>query len=433
MSSQERQATPSANAVRAQDAPEVTLRVISARDARVLSSIETRDRRYLEAGAPRRSDDWVSVRGQRQVIAQAIGDLRADRAVPLVIEAGGELVGRIGLNAVVRGAFQSASLGYWVRQDRAGQGIATQAVRQVADLAFGAIGLHRLQAEVQVGNDASVRVLERCGFTEYGLARRYLRLGGAWRDCRLFQLLDPEWEERHVEDAGVGEGAQPAVVGGSEAVTSAVAGGRADDEVPDDGSADGEFEADGSGNDGYGDDVLEADGTPDGGAVDGGSADDGSVGGGLLGEGHLGDGPSHETRGSVDIAVETPGADEAAVLYDEVGWSTYTRDRAVLGRALDGSAVVVTARHRGRLVGLARVVGDGAVIAYLQDVLVVPRWRRRGLGRLLVDAAFAPFAEVRQQVLLTDAEPGQRAFYEELGFTEVHDHEPGLRAFVRML
>ena len=54
--------------------------------------------------------------------------------------------------------------------------------------------LHRLQAEVKVGNDASVRVLERCGFTEYGLARDYLRLGGDWADCRLFQLVDPHWQ-----------------------------------------------------------------------------------------------------------------------------------------------------------------------------------------------------------------------------------------------
>jgi GNAT superfamily N-acetyltransferase len=78
------------------------------------------------------------------------------------------------------------------------------------------------------------------------------------------------------------------------------------------------------------------------------------------------------------------------------------------------------------------VVSDGATIAYLQDVLVHPDHRRTGTGRRLVVAAFEPFAHVRQKVLLTDDEPGQRAFYEALGFTEAHEH-PGapLRSFVR--
>ena len=70
----------------------------------------------------------------------------------------------------------------------------TPAVHSAIAVAFGGLGLHRLQAEVKVGNDASVRVLERCGFTEYGLARDYLRLGGDWADCRLFQLVDPHWQ-----------------------------------------------------------------------------------------------------------------------------------------------------------------------------------------------------------------------------------------------
>src|SRR5690606_34944851 len=50
-----------------------------------------------------------------------------------------------------------------------------------------------LQAEVQVGNDVSARVLQRCGFTEYGLAPDYLRLGDGWADCRLFQLVHDRW------------------------------------------------------------------------------------------------------------------------------------------------------------------------------------------------------------------------------------------------
>lgn len=127
-----------------------------------------------------------------------------------------------------------------------------------------------------------------------------------------------------------------------------------------------------------------------------------------------------------------PGRDELAGLYDAVGWAAYTRDLDTLERAVQGSAHVVTARREGRLVGLARVVSDGATIAYLQDVLVHPEEQGGGLGKRLVTEVMAPFEQVRQKVLLTDDEPGQRAFYESLGFAEVRDLDDGsLRAFVR--
>lgn len=124
--------------------------------------------------------------------------------------------------------------------------------------------------------------------------------------------------------------------------------------------------------------------------------------------------------------------DEAAVvdLYDAVGWSAYTSDPESLLAGIRGSLRVVMAHDRGRLVGLARVVGDGATICYLQDVLVHPEFRRRGLGRRLVTAAFAGFEQVRQHVLVTDEEPGQQAFYESLGFVQLGAGAPG-RAFVR--
>lgn len=128
-----------------------------------------------------------------------------------------------------------------------------------------------------------------------------------------------------------------------------------------------------------------------------------------------------------------PSRDELTGLYGAVGWSAYTRDLDALERALEGSTRVVTARRDGRLVGLARVVSDGATIAYLQDVLVLPEEQGNGVGTRLVTEALGPFAAVRQKVLLTDDEPGQRAFYESLGFAEIRDLDDGsLRAFVKL-
>lgn len=137
--------------------------------------------------------------------------------------------------------------------------------------------------------------------------------------------------------------------------------------------------------------------------------------------------------GAVTVeAVPSVDRDELVALYGAVGWSAYTRDPGLLARAVAGSSYVVTARRAGRLVGLARAISDGVTICYLQDVLVLPDEQRHGIGRALVRAVLDRYASVRQKVLLTDDEPGQRAFYESLGYVEIRDFGEGtLRAFVR--
>ena len=125
--------------------------------------------------------------------------------------------------------------------------------------------------------------------------------------------------------------------------------------------------------------------------------------------------------------------DQLLALYEAVGWTTYTADPAALEAAVAGSTRVVTARYGEDLLGLARVISDGATIAYVQDVLVHPALQREGVGRLLMEAVLEPFGHCRQKVLLTDDEPRQRAFYESLGWAEIRDVGEGtLRAFVRL-
>jgi GNAT superfamily N-acetyltransferase len=124
--------------------------------------------------------------------------------------------------------------------------------------------------------------------------------------------------------------------------------------------------------------------------------------------------------------------DDLTDLYTSVGWTVYTAAPEVLRTAVANSSFVVVARRGGRLVGLARAVSDDATICYLQDVLVRPDEQRTGVGRALVTAVLDRYAGVRQKVLLTDDEFGQRAFYESLGYAETRDFGTGtLRAFVR--
>ena len=124
---------------------------------------------------------------------------------------------------------------------------------------------------------------------------------------------------------------------------------------------------------------------------------------------------------------------ELLSLYESVGWAAYTRDPDLLTKAIRSSSFVVTARdEEGGLVGLARVISDDATICYLQDILVRPAFQGAGIGRALIEQVAARYQHVRQTVLITDNEPGQRAFFEALGFTEGSNFTPEpLRVFAQ--
>lgn len=151
------------------------------------------------------------------------------------------------------------------------------------------------------------------------------------------------------------------------------------------------------------------------------------------------EGKRHYAEEMLDIGLSTVTAadlDMSAVvdLYTSVDWTAYTKEPNLLPTALAGSAHIVVAHLDAALVGLARVISDSASIAYLQDVLVHPSQQRHGIGAALVNAAFGPYAHVRQKVLLTDDDPTLKAFYTSLGWHEIgrDQQSPPLRAFVCM-
>jgi len=132
----------------------------------------------------------------------------------------------------------------------------------------------------------------------------------------------------------------------------------------------------------------------------------------------------------IEIKVESlTDADELSVLYSSVGWTAYTQDPELLLEAIRRSTLVVTARNDGELIGIARCLTDSVSIWYLQDIIVHPGYQRSGIGTALFRECLAPFSAVRRRVLLTDAEPYQRAFYESLGLVGVSDR-PELRVFL---
>ena len=99
------------------------------------------------------------------------------------------LVGGITLSNVRRGVAQAGNLGYWIGEPHARRGHMNAAVRALLPFAFGGLRLHRVEAACIPSNAASIRLLERNGFTREGYAREYLCINGIWQDHLLYARL----------------------------------------------------------------------------------------------------------------------------------------------------------------------------------------------------------------------------------------------------
>jgi len=108
----------------------------------------------------------------------------------------GAIVGGINVNEIVRGVFQSAYLGYQIGEPFARHGYMTEALRLAVEFAFRELRLHRVEANIQPANDASRALVRRAGFRREGLSRRYLKIGGRWRDHERWTLLAEDWRAR---------------------------------------------------------------------------------------------------------------------------------------------------------------------------------------------------------------------------------------------
>jgi ribosomal-protein-alanine N-acetyltransferase len=109
----------------------------------------------------------------------------------VILNEEGEVTGRITLDAITFGAFQSCTIGYWVALENNGRGLATAAVARMVQIAFDELGLHRIEAGTLLDNLRSQRVLATNGFIQYGLAPQFIKIAGRWQDHLLFQLLNP--------------------------------------------------------------------------------------------------------------------------------------------------------------------------------------------------------------------------------------------------
>jgi ribosomal-protein-alanine N-acetyltransferase len=107
----------------------------------------------------------------------------------------GEVLGTCTLFSIHR-ACMRAELGYCLRSPHWGKGYMGEALAALIDYAFGSLKLRRLEADVDPGNAASLRILGRMGFVQEGLLRERWDIGGQIGDTAFLGLLAREWRGR---------------------------------------------------------------------------------------------------------------------------------------------------------------------------------------------------------------------------------------------
>lgn len=122
------------------------------------------------------------------------GQLSAGANVGLVAreQPSNAVVGVLTISQIVLGNLASAYLGFYGAAGTARRGLMTDALARTVSYAFTEIGLHRLEANIQPGNLASIALVRHAGFRQEGFSPRYLRIGGVWRDHERWALLADE-------------------------------------------------------------------------------------------------------------------------------------------------------------------------------------------------------------------------------------------------
>jgi ribosomal-protein-alanine N-acetyltransferase len=172
------------------------LRLVAADDhlAAALAEFHDRNRAHLAPWDPPSSDDFYTEATQAQRLREAAAAFASGtgyRYLLLPIGDTHRVIGSINFSSIVRGAFQSCTLGYALDQAFEGQALMTEALRcAIAEMFSPRVNLHRIQAAYRPENWRSAEVLKRLGFHDEGLSIDYLFIDNQWRVHRIASLLN---------------------------------------------------------------------------------------------------------------------------------------------------------------------------------------------------------------------------------------------------
>ncbi len=111
------------------------------------------------------------------------------------LEGSDTIVGTFNISEIVRGLFQSAYLGFSAFEPHQRKGYMTLGMQLLLNEAFNHLNLHRIEANIQPNNEASLALVKKSGFIKEGFSKQYLRVGGKeWRDHERWAIVNSNWK-----------------------------------------------------------------------------------------------------------------------------------------------------------------------------------------------------------------------------------------------
>ncbi len=171
--------------------PKIVIRPLQRQDEKQWAEIREVSRSFLEHWEPKWPGDATSTAAFRRRMKRFAAEWRDGITYSFLIfdRADGTLYGGITLSNVRRGVAQAGSVGYWIGEPHARRGFMSEALQLLLNFSFETLGLHRVEAACLPSNGPSRGLLEKSGFIQEGLARRYLRINGIWQDHVCYAVL----------------------------------------------------------------------------------------------------------------------------------------------------------------------------------------------------------------------------------------------------
>lgn len=171
---------------------DVVLRPLRRRDEQQWREVRRFNRDWLRPWDATLPAPGQELPGFRTMVRMQDRQAKRGQTVPFAIEVGGDFRGQITVSGLSWGSILSGQIGYWIDSRVAGRGITPIAVAMAADHCFFTLGLHRIEINIRPENAASLRVVDKLGFRDEGLRKRYMHIDGQWCDHRTFALLSEE-------------------------------------------------------------------------------------------------------------------------------------------------------------------------------------------------------------------------------------------------
>lgn len=161
------------------------LKVLDGTNAEEVLDYYQRNREFIREWEPIRTDDFFTLNSIRELLNNEFDSINKSNSFKYWIykkDNNQKLIGSVAFTNIVKGCFMSCNLGYKLDKDEINHGFMTEAIQYGINIMFQEFGLHRIEANIMPKNNRSLRVVEKLGFYQEGLAYSYLKINGKWED-----------------------------------------------------------------------------------------------------------------------------------------------------------------------------------------------------------------------------------------------------------